>query len=700
MKHVKLVNLFLLLVACAQTPTPEPQTTVVTRTITTTPQIVIATPTPEPTNTITVTPIPIATPTVTPTPQPQWTTIKGGENLLVNPSWQYIRGAQVTDGKLIISATDTFVTPINLENFLAIDGDFGISAKIETKTRDTGAISLFGALPQGDWWQGVKRMDVALNSGRAFVNIYTGAEQKQSYSQSYRISGSSGIVQLEVRKVGDRLLVFANGSQLDSIPDVRGQGLFEKGRVYVGANVAPQNQLTIYNISVTALQGQQGNIKIVSPEIPQVTDPTAPTTVGNKRPVLRSMIIDPARTKSMSISPLIWGTNYYDENWSKAAIDFARNLNITVLRFGGNDVDRRQKTTTQIDRFIATSRASNAEPLLQVRLLHSTPEEAAAMVRYVNVERKYDVKYWIIGNEPDDWNKRGWGPYTIEQFNKDWRAFYDAMKQVDPSIILVGPEVACRTSLGDSRDWLTPFLKSNGDVVDVVSCHWYPFDGSETRPAVLLGAPDSFSVWLQQAKSYVRNLTRRDIPFAVTEANLAWEDPRPGFEKPNSFFASLFLADLLGVVAQNKLYMFNFFPHYGNGILSMVDRETDQVGATYYAMQAYSDFEGTLVTTASRSDSVKVYASKSSDGSRENIVLVNKSADAREFDLIMRLYPDANQVGADFESPLKYRVRLDGYSFASLSFHGNSQFKQGTMYSKRVFDSSNPPENLNIILQP
>jgi hypothetical protein len=59
------------------------------------------------------------------------------------------------------------------------------------------------------------------------------------------------------------------------------------------------------------------------------------------------------------------------------------------------------------------------------------------------------------------------------------------MKKIDPTIELVGPEInqfsydpspGATTNFGQrDEDWLIEFLKANGDLVDVVSFHRYPF---------------------------------------------------------------------------------------------------------------------------------------------------------------------------------------------------------------------------------
>ena len=45
-----------------------------------------------------------------------------------------------------------------------------------------------------------------------------------------------------------------------------------------------------------------------------------------------------------------------------------------------------------------------ATALFNVRLLDGTPEQAAEMVRFTNIERQYNIQYWGIGNEPTLYN--------------------------------------------------------------------------------------------------------------------------------------------------------------------------------------------------------------------------------------------------------------------------------------------------------
>jgi hypothetical protein len=124
----------------------------------------------------------------------------------------------------------------------------------------------------------------------------------------------------------------------------------------------------------------------------------------------------------------------------------------------------------------------NAMPSIHVRLENGTPEAAADLVRYTNIVRDYDVRYWYIGNEPNLFDD-----YTVAQYVVEWRTIAEAMREVDPDIVLIGPEVSQWNGTPqvdpvdpEGVDWLRGFLQANGDIVDVIAVHRYPFPCSRS----------------------------------------------------------------------------------------------------------------------------------------------------------------------------------------------------------------------------
>src|SRR5690349_19864070 len=84
-------------------------------------------------------------------------------------------------------------------------------------------------------------------------------------------------------------------------------------------------------------------------------------------------------------------------------IDAVKNSGITFLRWpGGQWGDQNDVRPNLIDNYILVARnIMNTEPSITTRLLGGTPGQAAQLVHYVNIDKKYGVKYWSIGNEPD-----------------------------------------------------------------------------------------------------------------------------------------------------------------------------------------------------------------------------------------------------------------------------------------------------------
>lgn len=61
----------------------------------------------------------------------------------------------------------------------------------------------------------------------------------------------------------------------------------------------------------------------------------------------------------------------------------------------------RTLTANVFDSYMSLVREVGAEPLVTVNAKVDNKEMAADMVRYANIEKGYNIKYWEIGNEPE-----------------------------------------------------------------------------------------------------------------------------------------------------------------------------------------------------------------------------------------------------------------------------------------------------------
>jgi hypothetical protein len=357
-------------------------------------------------------------------------------------------------------------------------------------------------------------------------------------------------------------------------------------------------------------------------------------------PVADALFVEPG-THLGPISPYLFGTNYGPMH--TVVLDkmpLVENAGFTALRFpGGRWTDVVDMQPFQIDMFIAFCKRLGAIPTISVRMLGGKPETAAELVRYTNIEKKYGVVYWSIGNEPNIYTRLHQADYdyTTVNLNQDWRPIAEAMKAVDPGIKLMGPELAgwgvdLANSPHDSsgRDWMTEFLKVNCDLVDVVTVHNYPFNAAVGQEINVQSLRENTRRWVGQVE-YLRSLTRqitgREIPIAYTEIN---SDPGAILNQiasPDSFYNAIWYADVLGQMMNADVFMVNQW------VLSQRDTglgllRGSEVRPMFYVFPMYRNFGSEQVYAASGVADVDIFAAKREDGTL-TVMVINLS-DAKQ----------------------------------------------------------------------
>lgn len=341
------------------------------------------------------------------------------------------------------------------------------------------------------------------------------------------------------------------------------------------------------------------------------------------------------------VSPYFLGSNYGP--WIAVPVDMlpaAFASGVKAIRFpGGAWGDRNDLKSYQIDAFLDFCRQVGAIPTISVRLRESAPEQAAELVRYTNVEKQYGVVYWSIGNEPTLFaaELRAFNEgddYDTAQFNTEWRTFALAMKEVDPNIKLLGPEIhqfnyddAFNPKDSSGRDWMTEFLKANGDLVDVIAFHRYPFPKDRNELSVTIEDLRQNTREWERTIVYLRGLieenTGRDIPIAVTEVNTHWTDAAGGETTPDSHYNAIWLAEMLGQLMRQDVFMVNHWlltSHGGYGGWGLIGRS--EVRPSYYVYQLYDKFGPELLYAGSGVEDVSMYAARRADGAL-TLMIVN-----------------------------------------------------------------------------
>ena len=179
---------------------------------------------------------------------------------------------------------------------------------------------------------------------------------------------------------------------------------------------------------------------------------------------------------------------------------------------------------------------------------------AADWVNYANVQHRYNVKYWEIGNEiygndtydafwePDDHcgtippgsQPASCGPSVYAQ---NVKAYIAAMKAVDPTIevgvVLTAPGGWPNgvTNAGSPQPWDQTVLSALGGSIDFADVRWYPQNPSSVTPpgptdSGLLADTAQIPTMMSTLRSeFSQYAGKSGIPVVLTETNSVSSNP-------------------------------------------------------------------------------------------------------------------------------------------------------------------------------
>ena len=301
------------------------------------------------------------------------------------------------------------------------------------------------------------------------------------------------------------------------------------------------------------------------------------------------------------------------------------------------------KNPLDFDEFMRLTRTVNGEPVLVVaydsmykaaQANGSAPtraqllETARQWVRYANVIKGYNVKYWEIGNESylPGYNSDYISPDTYAQ---DVIEFSQVMKSVDPSIKIIAN--------GNDWEWWRVVLTQAGPAVDLLSVHSYPsygwgsYDYYRTRDVDLMSAVHMAE---QALDAYASPNDAQRIKIAVTEMNMI--DWSGSWALDNDMGHAVVLFDAVGNQLNDPRIEFSQVwntrwvtndSQRSPTVWDTLDKDNN-LQATGRAMSVWGQFLLDKMVAASSTPMVKVFASYSAGGAL-NLFLINKDTSAR-----------------------------------------------------------------------
>jgi hypothetical protein len=322
----------------------------------------------------------------------------------------------------------------------------------------------------------------------------------------------------------------------------------------------------------------------------------------------------------------------------------------TLMRIGGYNNDANTPDPfddAYLDQAVAYAHAIGAEPLMQVPLLADahgqapTGATAAAMVTYANLTKGYGVKYFSVGNEPDLYATQGkpgdtMQPaipgYTPAAYCTSAQTYVAAMKAVDPSIRIVGPDLAYKYIAGSAaNDWLTPILQGCGDLFDIVSIHRYPFEAKQATLSAASADPAEFRAVIASVRGILQATGYGAKPLALTEMGVAYDATGCVIDaSPGTVGSALWLADSLGAAIELGLWtsaVWNISDDdtWALGLIGRPPAHTPRPG--YYAYQLYADHVGpTILATPETPAGVSAHAARNLADDTTTVVVINWNA--------------------------------------------------------------------------
>lgn len=356
---------------------------------------------------------------------------------------------------------------------------------------------------------------------------------------------------------------------------------------------------------------------------------------------------------------------YWDGNYKDHQVDF-----------DGLKTSRMNAVTSvSTDDFIDFCRQTGSEAVVTVNYaaaryadLATATNMASSWVKYFNIEKKFKVRYWEIGNESyGPWEQgnqiQGKPQLTGATYGSDFNVIADAMKKVD-SDIQVGA-VVYQEDGGDEwtgHNWwmktLLPQVNGHADFWVLSGYLLWPFD-PKTRRYVPPSNEELFGL-MGKAPKYRDSIAQmvqeyspgeKDIPVAISEYNTLTGATPPLIH----LVGGLFTTEVLGEYIKAD-YPAACFWDWKNGFDPKLKGDFGMLSSgdpavpdntprpSYYAFALYSrTFGSQMIETQSSDPKIKVYASLFKDGEL-GLVIVNENGENRTLELNLGSHPSKSRL--------------------------------------------------------
>jgi hypothetical protein len=349
-----------------------------------------------------------------------------------------------------------------------------------------------------------------------------------------------------------------------------------------------------------------------------------------------------------------------------------------------------------LDEFIAYTRQLGAEPMVTVPLDPQNLQIGADWVRYCNVEKQYKIRYWAIGDEPDSGNNLEPGKYNAYDYINNYRELYNAMKRVDPSLFILGPELISKYTEGED-DWVTPFLQYNGDIVNGISIHRYAVSKavSLTSQSLLEDLRHEAAV-LQAVRDKISENSDLNIPLVVTGGKACSEGVTAKTKEEATrvdFWCALWEADKKGIDLNQGLPMdisSSLLPEPLNG-----SPVSFQPNPSYWALRLWSLMSrGKVITTVVQKPDISVYATQDPRSRDVTLMIINKGDNYWRPNILLN--GKATDLMVDAGLDQRYDFEIPSFSISRLKMRSDRTSGEALVYTLKMAQAGKEPQESSL----
>lgn len=350
------------------------------------------------------------------------------------------------------------------------------------------------------------------------------------------------------------------------------------------------------------------------------------------------LVFNPSVSMAQEISPYLLGNNaWYDGQGLNNIWDDMAVARFQTIRIGGAAAENYLPDNSKYLTLINGIRSAQAEPILQIPRYY-TDQQVKDFITYINVTNQKNIRFWSIGNEPDHRNR----PSTLEEVSAYIKRIASALKSVDPTIKIMGPETASFNGstyiprlLGGDLDITGKDVHGNY-YLDVYTWHRYMFTDIVTLE-------DNVNTFLSRINPI--NATRpadKKISWGLTEFNSSYDNSKNTNPDQDvwSFHAGQLFGEVYGLGMRKGAFSINGWSmlegqeERKGTDLSLFDKDLKGRANYYHCLMLGQNMKKNYLTTTDNQTNVTVIPMADETGVA--VMILNKDHNLA-FDYTLRL---------------------------------------------------------------